>query len=160
MEQPVVYTSWQDTETEFVSKSLTWYWSVGILSVGSALAAFIVGNLLFGIILLLAGATIVLSGSRRPALHLFKISDRGIHVSDQLFEYTTIESFAIDDHVQTSTPTMLQFALNKGFVKVVTLPIRRADFRTIRTALKNHNVEEVESLNSFSARVADWIGIG
>ncbi|MBU6310755.1 hypothetical protein KGO06_02355 [Patescibacteria group bacterium] len=160
MEQPVVYTSWQDTETEFVHKTSTWYWSIGILSIGSATAAFIIGNFLFGIILLLAGGTVTLAGSRRPALHLFKITDRGIHVGDQVFEFPAIANFAIDDHTTGGTPTMLQFSLNKGLVKVVTVPLRRADFRAVRTALKNHNIEEVESLNSFSARLADWIGIG
>ncbi len=160
MQAPTAYIEWSGQEFEFVSKSPVWYWSTGILSVGSAAAAFIVGNILFGIILLLAGITVSLFGSRRPALHTFKITERGIHVSEQLFAYENIANFAIDDHHESGAPTMLRFTLRKGLVDVMTVPIGNADFRTIRTALKNHNIDEVESLNSLTARVADWIGIG
>jgi hypothetical protein len=160
MEAPTAYIEWKGQEFEFDPKSTTWYWCVGILSVGSATASFIVGNILFGIILLLAGITVSLLGSRRPVIHAFKITERGIHVGDQVFRYENIESFAIDDHHESGTPTTLHFSLRQGLVKVMTIPITGVDFRTIRTALKNHDIEEVANLDSLNARVADWLGIG
>lgn len=160
MEAPAVYVEWKGEEFEFDPKSSTWYWTVGILSLGSATAAFIVGNILFGIILILAGLTVSLLGSRRPATHHFKITDRGIMVSEQLFKYENIEKFAIDDHHESGSPTKLHFSIKRGLVKVMTVPITGIDFRAVRTALKNHNLEEVETLDTVSARLSDWMGIG
>lgn len=160
MEAPAVYVEWKGQEFEFAPKSTTWYWIVTILSVGCAVAAFIVGNFLFGIILLLAGATISLLGSRRPALHTFKITDRGIHVGDQVFLYDNIQHFAIDDHHTSGSPTKLHFGLHQGIVKIMTVPLSGVDFRAVRTALKNHSIDEVETLDSAVARLSDWMGIG
>lgn len=160
MEAPAVYVEWKGQEFEFVPKSATWYWTIGILSFGCAAAAFIVGNFLFGIILLLAGGTISLLGSRRPMMHVFKISDRGIHVGDQLFRYENIQHFAIDDHHTSGAPTKLHFGLHQGIVKVMTIPLTGVDFRSVRSALKNHSIDEVETLDSAVARLSDWIGIG
>lgn len=160
MEAPQVYIEWKAEEFEFDPKSTTWYWTIGILSVGSAAAAFIIGNILFGIILILAGITVSLLGSRHPATHHFKITERGIHVGEQLFRYDNIEKFAIDDHHESGSPTKLHFSLHQGIVKVMTVPLVGVDFRTVRTSLKNHNIDESESLDSLNARVADWLGIG
>lgn len=160
MEEPVVHVEWKAREFEFSPKTPTWYWTVGILSGGSAIAAFIVGNILFGIILILAGLTVSLLGSRRPALHHFKVTNRGIHVSDQIFLYDNISRFAMDDHLKDGVPEKLHFELKQGLVKVMTIPLAGVDFRTIRMELKNMNLEEAESLDTVTARFADWMGIG
>lgn len=160
MEAPTVYVAWEGREFEFVPKSPVWYWSIGILSVGSAVAALIVGNILFAVILVLAGISVSLAGSRRPATHAFKITDRGVQIGDQVFEYNNITRFAMDDHEKDGVPDVLHFELKTGIVKVMTIPLTGADFRAVRTALKNKNLDEVETLNTVSARLADWIGIG
>lgn len=156
MEEPVVALEWQGREFEFTPKSPTWYWSIGILSVGAAVAAFIVGNFLFSIILLLAGFTTALLGSRQPALHTFRITNRGIHVGEQLFKYDNIASFAIEEQ----EPKKLLFRLKQGIVATMTVPLAGADHRAVRTELKNRNVEEVDDLDSTVARLSDWMGIG
>ncbi len=160
MEEPVVYAEWKAREFEFTPKTPTWYWSIGILSVGSAIAAFIVGNILFGIILLLAGMTVSLLGSRHPAIHHFKVSNRGVHVSDQVFKYANITRFSMDDHLKDGVPEKLHFELKEGLVKVITIPLDGADFRAVRTGLKNHNIDETDHLDTLTARVSDWMGIG
>lgn len=155
MEKPVVILTWQGQEGEFTPKSPNWYWTVGILSVGSAIAAFIVDNFLFGIILLLAGFTTALLGSRHPALHTFRMTDRGVHVGEQLFSYDNIMHFAIEEH----EPKKLLFELKAGIVKVITIPLESTDHRAVRQEFKNRNIEEVEHLNTFSARLSDWMGL-
>ena len=160
MEAPTVHVEWQGQEFEFTPKSSTWYWTIGVLSVGSAIAAVIVQNILFAIILLLAGGTVSLLGSRRPAMHHFKITDRGIHVGEQLFRYDNIARFAMDDHVRDGTPAKLLFELREGLVKVMTIPLTGVDFRRVRMELKNQNIEEAEDLDTVVARLSDWMGIG
>jgi len=160
MEEPTILVDWRAQEYEFAPKSPTWYWTVAIMSIGSAAAAFIVGNILFGIILILAGMSTTLLGSRRPALHHFKITNRGIYVSDQVFRYDNIARFAMDDHVGNGVPEKLLFELKQGVVKVITIPLAGADYRKVRMELKNHNIDEAEHLDTLTARVSDWMGIG
>lgn len=160
MEEPTVHVEWKAREFEFAPKTPTWYWTIGILSVGSAIAAFIVGNILFGIILILAGLTVSLLGSRRPALHHFRITNRGIHVGEQLFKYENILRFAMDDPKGGGNPTELHFELKQGLVKVITIPLAGADFQRVRMELKNQNLDETEDLDTFVARFSDWMGIG
>lgn len=155
MESPVVLLQWQGQESEFTPKSPTWYWALGILSVGSSVAAFIVGNILFGIILLLAGLTATLLGTRHPVTHTFRITDRGIFVGEQLFKYDNITRFAIDE----SHNKKLLFELKEGIVKVMIIPLEGTDHRTIRTEFKNRNIEEAEHLNTYVARLSDWMGL-
>ncbi len=156
MEPPIVAAEWKGQEFEFAPKSSTWYWTVGVLSVGSAIAALIAQNFLFAVILLLAGATVSLLGSRRPTMHLFRVTNRGIHVGEQLFLYANIIRFAIHE----AEPKKLLFELKSGVVRVMTIPLAGADHRAVRTELKNRNIEEVESLDTFVARFSDWMGIG
>ncbi len=156
MEKPVVHLQWQGQEFEFTPKSSAWYWTLGILAVGSATAAVIVGNILFAIILILAGATTALLGSRRPATHVFRITDRGIHVGEQLFRYENISRFAIDE----GEPKKFLFELKQGLVKVMTVPLDGVDHRALRMELKNHNIEETEHLHSFVSHLSDWMGLG
>lgn len=156
MEPPTVAVEWKGQEFEFSPKSPTWYWTIGIVSVGSAIAALIADNFLFAIILVLAGMTVSLLGSRRPAEHHFRITDRGIHVGDQLFRYDNIVHFAVEE----TEPKKLLFELRHGLVKVMTVPLANADHRAVRQELKNRNIEEIEHLNTFVARFSDWMGIG
>ncbi len=155
MEQPVVAVEWHGEESEFKPKSSSWYWTLGILSVGSAIAAFIIDNFLFGIILILAGFTTALVGSRHPAMHHFRLTNRGIHVGEQLFRWDNIMHFAIEEQ----EPKKLLFELKQGVVKVMTIPLANVDYRKVRMELKNRNLEEVEHLNTFAARLSDWMGL-
>ena len=156
MEPPVVAVEWKGQEFEFSPKSTTWYWTVGILSVGCAIAAFIVNNILFGIIILLAGCTVSLLGSRRPATHTFRLTNRGMHVGETVFPYENIKQFAIDE----AEPKKLLFELKQGLVSVMTVPLGNADHRAVRMEFKNRNIEETEHLNTAVARLSDWMGIG
>lgn len=156
MEPPTIAVEWKGQEFEFVPKSSTWYWTVGILSVGSAIAALIADNFLFAVILLLAGGTVSLLGSRRPAMHSFRISNRGIHVGEQVFPYDNISRFAIHE----AEPKKLLFELKQAVVKVMTIPLDGVDHRAVRTELKNHGIDEAETLDTLTARFSDWMGIG
>ncbi len=155
MEQPRVILEWRAVESEYSPKSPNWYWTITIISVGSALAALLASNILAALIAVIGGFTVALLGSRRPAQHLFKISTRGIHVSNVLYSYSNIESFAIDD----PDGSKLYFKLRVAYVNVITIPLSNVDHEAVRTALKDHSVAEVEHLNSFTATLTDWIGL-
>src|SRR3989344_2711975 len=94
-DEPII--SWTMHEYEFRPKTKNWYWVVGIVAVGISLAAFILGNILFGIIVLLAGFSVMLVGSRRPEEQTYSLTKRGVRVGNTIFLYDKIKQFSMVD---------------------------------------------------------------
>ena len=151
-DEPVI--SWKMHEYEFRPKTKNWYWVVGIVAGGISVAAFILGNILFGIIVLLAGFSVMLVGSRRPEEQTYSLTKRGVRVGNTLFLYEKIQRFSmVDDEPRSLSLEVL------SILGTLTIPLGSADHRRVRTELKNRNIEEVESLDTFTNRVIDSIGL-
>jgi len=74
-----------------------WYWVLGIIGVSSAIAAFILGNVLFGILIILGVLVILIYTSldtHEPIT--YAIAQAGITVGDTTFPYAKLTSFFID----------------------------------------------------------------
>jgi hypothetical protein len=145
---------WEARSRSTKDKDASWYWTVGILAVGVAVAAIISGNYLFSLIALLGGFAIMLAGSQGPAHHAYAVSERGIHIGTERIPYMNITSFSIKDE----TPPRLVL-LTRGLMGTVSLPLGGADYRAIRTELKNRNIDEDDDLDSAAEKLARAIGI-
>ncbi len=153
--QNEVYLSWQGKEPEITRKEQAWYWTVGIISGGIAIASFIAANYLFGIIAILAGFSVMVAGTRRPRKFTYKITERGFMVGTDLIPYASIRRFAI---VEETDPKQLTVETTM-LIGTVTASMDRVDHRAIRTELLNNNIEEVESLDTFFEKAARWMGL-
>ena len=147
--------SWHAKEREGAPKERSWYWAVGIMSGGFAVAAFILSNYLLTLIALLAGFSVMLAGSAKPRRHLYKLTEKGFMIDAKLIRYAQIEQFAIHEN-EDSKELLLE---TKGFSGTLSAPLGNADYRAIEMELKNHNIEEVESLHSFADHLAKGIGL-
>ena len=135
-------------------KTKNWYWVVGIVAVGIAVAAFILLNILFGIIALIGGFAVMLVGSRPPSERTYSLTKKGVVIGRDTILYEKIKRFAISEDEPHSIS--LETLTLSG---TVTISLGSADHRLIRAELKNRNIEEVESLDSFTNKVADVIGL-
>ncbi|MBI3573577.1 hypothetical protein HY090_00825, partial [Candidatus Kaiserbacteria bacterium] len=90
-----VIVSWQAKEYDFTPKERSWYWAVGIIAAGAAIAAGIVGDYLFSVIAVLAGFSVMLLGSKRPKRHTYSLTERGFMIGEKLIPYRDMERFAI-----------------------------------------------------------------
>jgi hypothetical protein len=89
--------AWQSHEYEYVEKNADWYWAMGIVVVAVAVVSFMVGNILFGIVILLGGFSLAIHAARKPALQNFEINQKGVMVDNILYPYVTLDSFWVDD---------------------------------------------------------------
>lgn len=150
-----VILSWQAKEYDFIPKSPSWYWAVGIVAAGLAAAAFIVGDYLFGIIAIIGGFTVMLVGSAKPKRHTYRLTERGLMIGTRLVAYDEMQKFAV--HLEDDPPTLeIETHTLAG---TVSAPLGDADYRALQMELKNQNIEEVESLDSFVNKVARGIGL-
>lgn len=144
---------WEAHEPGASDKDARWYWAVGIIAGGVAVASVIAGNYLFSVIAVVGGFATMLAGSRPGSHRTYGLSDRGLHIGHERIPYANIKSFAIHDE-----PLRLVVATT-GLMGTISVPLGTADFRLIRTELKNRNIEEDEELDSLSEKIAKAIGI-
>ena len=153
MEHPTLI-SWQTHEYDFRPKEREWFFVVAIVSAGVAVAAFILSDYLFSLIAILGGLTIMLVGARKPSRHKYSLTNRGFMIGEHLIPYSQMLRFSIKEE----EPQKLNVE-TKGFAGTLSAPLAHADYRLIRTELKNRNIEEVEVLDSFIDAVAHRMGL-
>lgn len=146
--------SWRAETPAPPQKTAPWYWTVGILGVGGATSALISENILFAILILICAFTIMLAGSRSARTQTYGISERGVHVGSELVSFSSIEHFSLEE----TEPRTLILETNK-ILGPVSIPLGNADFRRIRSELKNRGIEETEPVPSLSDALARLIGM-
>jgi hypothetical protein len=87
--------SWSAPEHYYVEKRPDWYWAVGIITLALAAVAFMFGNIITGIFVIVAAVALVLHASRPPRIVTYSINDRGILADDILYPFLSLESFWI-----------------------------------------------------------------
>ena len=90
--------SWQSLERhDHTIKNSDWFWALGIISAGAIILAFYFGDVLFGIILTLFAITAGMLVNKKPEVHQFEISRKGVQIGTLLYPYSNLESFWVED---------------------------------------------------------------
>jgi hypothetical protein len=112
---------WQARVYEYRHKGPDWYWAVGIITCAIAVAAALLGNILFGILIIIAGFTTALFGAHESAIGSFELNRRGLLVDDTLYPWSSLQAFWVED--LAGTRDMLIFKSRKVFMPYITIPI-------------------------------------
>lgn len=96
--------TWTTEAPREIYRSGDWFWTVGGISLAIAVAALLVHNWLFSILILLAGSTIILNAIKKPLPTTCTINSRGVVVNKQFFPYNNLTSFWIEDE---GNPTLI-----------------------------------------------------
>lgn len=147
--------TWNALEYEHRERSGDWFWSLGIVALGGAIVAILLGNILFALFIVLGGATLALHALRHPHVVTFEINDRGIIVDTTLFPYQTLESYDIHEHPHASR---LIVKSQKLAMPYITIPIEDVTPDEVRVALVG-KLPEVEVLPSLSEKVLELFGL-
>jgi hypothetical protein len=97
MKENTLSIYWEAPEHNHIEKSTDWYWAMSIIAVAGAITSITFNNVLFGMVILLAAATIFITGNRKPRTIPFEVTTRGIRIDDDFYAYTTLESWCIDE---------------------------------------------------------------
>jgi hypothetical protein len=90
--------SWTALEYEHRERSGDWFWTLGVIALGGAILAIVLGNILFALFIILGSVTLALHTLRHPQTVTFEINSRGIVIDNALFPYATLQSYAIHEH--------------------------------------------------------------
>ncbi len=89
--------TWEALEHHHVEKNSDWFWVLGILAFAAAATAFFFGNFLLAILIIIGAGAIALVANREPQVIPYAVSTRGLRVNDQLYPYSALEAFYIDE---------------------------------------------------------------
>ena len=112
---------WEAPEHHHEEKSGDWYWALGIIAIAAAAVAVIFSDVLFAVVILLAASTMIVVAHRKPKMMDFAVMTRGIRVGNELYPYSTLESYYIDEE-NLSGPQLLVKS-QKLFMPLLILPI-------------------------------------
>ncbi len=132
MQPQLSSVEWEAPEHYHEDKRSDWYWALGILTLTAAVASFLLGNPLFGVLIILAGIVMALLASREPPIIPFAVTTRGIRVGDVLYPYSTLESYHIE--TEHSVEPLLIVKSERLFMPLIIIP------------LPGEYIDEVESI--------------
>ncbi|MBI2610610.1 hypothetical protein HYW60_01590 [Candidatus Kaiserbacteria bacterium] len=133
MPQSSIPIRWRAYEHEHIERGGDWYWALGIFAGAVALISVLLGNILFGIVILVAAGTLAMLASSPPPLVEFELSDRGIKIGDTMHRYEDIISFWVEDH--DADPPILLVDTTKWLSPNLVIPLEDVDPKHVRAYL-------------------------
>jgi hypothetical protein len=146
--------AWQAPEHYHTEKTSDWYWSVGIVTLALAAVAFIFGNVITGIFVLVAVGALVIHVSHPVRIYDIEINDRGVVIDDRLYPFLTLESFWIP-HDQV--PAKLILKSHKLFMPLIVIHVEDVDPEHVREILLKY-IAEVEHHEPFLKHLLERFG--
>lgn len=151
-----VFFEWEAIGYLFEEKSADWYWSLGIVAVASAIASALFGNVILALLILAASGTLALSTLKRPRIHQFRITEDGVMIDDNLYEYDSIVSFSVLEYIDPAMPPVLSLRTHKLLAPHLLIPIVGPDPLEVYEFFADH-VEEGRHDESAVDRIIDLL---
>ena len=146
---------WEALEHHHTPKKGDWFWVVGIIGTASAVVALMLGNILFGMIIVLVTFLFVVGASRQPQRVHYVISGRGVRIGDEQIPFTELESFCIDDEDPRGPQLLLQS--ERLLMPLIVIMIPEDSIDTIEDALERHLPRELLE-ESLTHRALEFLG--
>lgn len=146
--------SWKALEYEHFEKTPDWFWGLGVIVIVAAGISIFLGNILFAIVLVLAGFTLALHAAKPPKVEHFAISDRGVLVGNTLYPFTTLDSFWVENNEHSRA--LLFLKSKKFFMPLLTIPIEEINPEQVHAALSDMLPEE-EHRETFAEHLFRWL---
>ena len=146
--------SWNAPAHLYTEKRPDWYWTVGIITVALAVAAFIFGEVITGIFVIVAAAALVLHASKPPAIVACEVNDRGVMFGNILYPFLSLDSFCIP---HDEFPSKIILKSRKLFMPLIVIYIDEADPEDVRAILLRY-IAETEHHEPFLKLVLERLG--
>src|SRR3989344_7369515 len=146
--------NWLAHEHEYKERNSDWFWAVGIVAFSVAIDSIIFGNVIFGILVLVASFAMALFINREPDEVKVTINERGIARGRVFYPYESLDSFWIDH--EHSHPKIL-LRSKKFFLPLIIVPLGASNPEEIHGTLSRFLDEEFHSLPLIE-RVLEYLG--
>lgn len=146
---------WQAFEHDHTPRGSDWFWALGIVALCIALISAIFGDLLFGVLVLVAAGTLALLARVPPTLIKFELSDRGIRIGETMHRFEEIIAFWVEEH--DADPPVLLVDTTKWMSPNFSIPLVDVDPKAVRAFLLER-AEETPMKESGAHKILEFFG--
>ncbi len=146
---------WRTLEYPYVEKGRDWFLSIGIIAFALSVASFIMGNILFGLLILISVATLFLFALRRPAEIRCELNKNGFFVEKTRYVFADLKSFWVSEY---DGMVVLHIKTKSVYSPYLNIPLRKEDAPKVRGFL-GKRVHEEEFSEPFSHQFAEMLGL-
>jgi len=140
MDEQVKSVSWEAYEHHHTEKGSDWFWVLGIVTIAVTVAAILLGNVLFGILIFVAGAVTALQANREPAIVEHSVTSRGVQLDDKMYPYSTLDVFYIDEEDPLGPQLLIRS--QKLFMPLLIMPLPEESVDDIEELIASRLPEE------------------
>jgi hypothetical protein len=140
MEQTPRSISWEAPEHHHVEKGNDWFFALAIVIASFVVVAILFNNVLFALLIGLAGGALAVSAAKRPSIIPYAVSVRGVKIEDQVYPFSALESYRIDEEDPRGPQLLIK--AKKKLMPLIILPIPPDHIDDIDDLLKGKLAEE------------------
>ncbi len=147
--------SWEAFEYKQKQRTTDWYWAVIVITLAIFIISIVLHDALFGILILIGAAILVLFSIREPRLFRVTMDKRGITAHSDVYPFATLEEFWVDISEEDSPKILLKS--KKTFSPLIVIPISDYDHLDIRDFLLQY-LPENEIHEPLSQKIMERLG--
>jgi len=147
--------TWEAPEHHHVEKGNDWFFALTIIIISLVVAAILFGDVLFALLIGLAGGAMAVSAARRPSIIPYAVTVRGVRIEDRLYPYSTLDSYHIDEEDPRGPQLLIKS--DKKLMPLIIMPIPPEHIDDIEQILKEKLAEE-ELVEPFLVKVLELFG--
>lgn len=140
MESAPRSVTWEAPEHHHIEKGNDWFFALAIIIVALVIVAILFNDVLFALLIGLAGGALAVSAAKRPSIIPYAVTVRGIKIDDRIYPFGTLESYCIDEE-DPRGPQLLIKSHHK-LMPLMVMPIPTDYVDEIDAILKDKLIEE------------------
>ncbi|MEZ4113949.1 MAG: hypothetical protein R3B65_00575 [Candidatus Paceibacterota bacterium] len=122
MEKEQILLEWEAFEYLDKKRKPDWFWALGIIAVAGSAVAFIYGNFLFGIFIVLTAAAMIYFGTTKPQKIKHAITTEGVLFDGRMYPYERLKSFWMEE---LGGEKRLIIKSDKTFMPIMVIPLKK-----------------------------------
>ena len=146
---------WETDEYAFSKKPRDWYWALFIITLSIAVTAVILNNILFAVLILLAGFALALFAARPPHRVVVALTLDGVSVGEKLYPWKILTHFNIDTD---SHPPRLLLKQKDTLSLLVALHIETVTVDEVTTGMSSILPKDEELSEPWFQSLMEYIG--
>jgi hypothetical protein len=132
--------TWEAPEHHHVEKGNDWFFALAIIIAALVVVAILFGDVLFALLIGLAGGALAASAAKRPSIIPYAVTVRGIKIDDRIYPFATLESYAIDEEDPKGPQLLLKS--ERKLMPLIVMPIPPDHIDDIEAIIKEKLPEE------------------
>lgn len=155
MEPTARAISWEAPEHHHVEKGNDWFFALIIVVVALVITAILFNNVLFALLLGVAGGVLGVAAARKPRIIPFSVGVRGVKIEDVLHPFPSLAAYHIDEEDPRGPQLLLRS--EQLLLPLLVIPIPEDYVDDIEEILKEKLPEE-EIEEPFLVKVLELFG--